>query len=89
MTVRDLDDALSCEKLANGNYKVGVHIADVSYVLCAPSHHGSFSIDVQTLSEGGHVSRQSSQGPRNHNLHGAGVLPHAAACALGASVQVC
>ena len=30
--VRDLDDALSCEKLANGNFKVGVHIADVSYV---------------------------------------------------------
>ncbi|CAF1685861.1 unnamed protein product, partial [Adineta ricciae] len=30
-TARDLDDALSCEQLANGHYKVGVHIADVSY----------------------------------------------------------
>ena len=30
-TARDLDDALSCKLLDNGNYKVGVHIADVSY----------------------------------------------------------
>ncbi|XP_062582698.1 DIS3-like exonuclease 2 [Saccostrea cucullata] len=32
-TARDLDDALSCEKLPDGNYEVGVHIADVSYFL--------------------------------------------------------
>ena len=31
LTARDLDDALSIEKLENGNFKVGVHIADVSY----------------------------------------------------------
>jgi DIS3-like exonuclease 2 len=30
-TARDLDDALSCEKMANGNFEVGVHISDVSY----------------------------------------------------------
>eukprot|EP00850_Spirogloea_muscicola_P014999 SM000111S18822 [mRNA] locus=s111:296390:301205:- [translate_table: standard] len=30
-TARDLDDALSVEKLANGNISVGVHIADVSF----------------------------------------------------------
>lgn len=28
---KDIDDALHCIKLSNGNYQVGVHIADVSY----------------------------------------------------------
>lgn len=30
-TARDLDDAMSCLPLPNGNFRVGVHIADVSY----------------------------------------------------------
>ncbi|KAL6491341.1 hypothetical protein MHYP_G00016860 [Metynnis hypsauchen] len=30
-TARDLDDALSCRQLPDGNFEVGVHIADVSY----------------------------------------------------------
>ena len=30
-TARDLDDALHVKQLDNGNYEVGVHIADVSY----------------------------------------------------------
>ncbi|XP_053316873.1 DIS3-like exonuclease 2 isoform X2 [Spea bombifrons] len=30
-TARDLDDALSCKRLQDGNFEVGVHIADVSY----------------------------------------------------------
>ncbi|XP_063772613.1 DIS3-like exonuclease 2 isoform X2 [Pseudophryne corroboree] len=30
-TARDLDDALSCKLLPDGNFEVGVHIADVSY----------------------------------------------------------
>ncbi|XP_070501884.1 DIS3-like exonuclease 2 isoform X2 [Chironomus tepperi] len=30
-SARDLDDALSCESLPNGNLEIGVHISDVSY----------------------------------------------------------
>ncbi|XP_063981481.1 DIS3-like exonuclease 2 [Diachasmimorpha longicaudata] len=32
-TAVDLDDAVSCRKLKNGNFEVGVHIADVTYFL--------------------------------------------------------
>lgn len=30
-TARDLDDAVSCRSLDNGNFEIGVHISDVSY----------------------------------------------------------
>ncbi|XP_076381275.1 DIS3-like exonuclease 2 isoform X1 [Megalopta genalis] len=32
-TAVDLDDAVSCKPLENGNYEIGVHIADVTYYL--------------------------------------------------------
>ncbi|XP_018323945.1 DIS3-like exonuclease 2 isoform X2 [Agrilus planipennis] len=33
LTARDLDDAVSCKELENGNYLVGVHISDVAHYL--------------------------------------------------------
>ncbi|XP_039755674.1 DIS3-like exonuclease 2 [Pararge aegeria] len=30
---RDIDDAVSCRKLENGNYEIGVHISDVAHFL--------------------------------------------------------
>uniref|UniRef100_A0A7S4HTI3 RNB domain-containing protein n=1 Tax=Vannella robusta TaxID=1487602 RepID=A0A7S4HTI3_9EUKA len=36
-TAKDLDDALSCVRLPNGNFRVGVHIADVSYFVAQDS----------------------------------------------------
>ena len=33
LTARDLDDAVSCKQLDNGNFKIGVHISDVTYFL--------------------------------------------------------
>ncbi|XP_068219818.1 uncharacterized protein Dis3l2 isoform X3 [Palaemon carinicauda] len=32
-TARDLDDAMSCQPLPSGNFRVGVHIADVSFFI--------------------------------------------------------
>ncbi|CAM8942755.1 unnamed protein product [Rhodiola kirilowii] len=36
-TATDLDDALSFENLSNGNFRVGVHISDVSYFILPDS----------------------------------------------------
>ncbi len=47
---KDFDDALSIEKLENGNFKVGVHIADVSHYVKAGT-----SIDKEASGRGNSV----------------------------------
>ena len=54
LTARDLDDALSIEKLENGNFKVGVHIADVSYFVKTNTKLGMFSHKKSLITIFGH-----------------------------------
>ena len=42
----DLDDALSCEKLEDGNYQVGVHIAGVSHFI---EHNSELDLEIRKL----------------------------------------
>jgi ribonuclease R len=45
---KDFDDAISVQKLANGNYEVGVHIADVSHYLTEDSLLDAEAVKRQT-----------------------------------------
>lgn len=45
-TAKDLDDALSCVLLPNGNYEIGIHISDVSYFV---KHDTPLDVIAETL----------------------------------------
>ncbi|GIY31815.1 DIS3-like exonuclease 2 [Caerostris extrusa] len=47
-TARDMDDAVSCTFLQNGNFEVGVHIADVTYFVEEGSELDLFAKDRST-----------------------------------------
>lgn len=44
---RDFDDAVTIKKLANGEFLLGVHIADVSHYVCTDSH-----LDIEAFRRG-------------------------------------
>ena len=44
---KDIDDAISTKKLKNGNYELGVHIADVSYYI-----HENSALDLEARKRG-------------------------------------
>lgn len=44
---KDLDDAVSCKQMANGHYKLGVHIADVSHYV-----RGNTQLDKEAYKRG-------------------------------------
>ncbi|KAJ9567030.1 hypothetical protein OSB04_002996 [Centaurea solstitialis] len=54
-TASDLDDALSVERLSNGIYRVGVHIADVSYFVLP---HTALDVDAQIRSTSVYLLRR-------------------------------
>lgn len=49
-TARDLDDAVSCRQLPNGNYEVGIHISDVTHFVLEDSDLDSLVREAKTTS---------------------------------------
>lgn len=71
---KDFDDALSLQKLPNGNYEVGVHIADVSYYVTPGS-----SLDEEAFNRGTSiylVDRVVPMLPEKLSNHVCSLRPH-------------